>query len=148
MPTSNSQVSEALEKVTAYFSSHTGDEVEKAIETANAINAYIDTNVAVPVATMTGDFVRSKITTLDKDMWLESITLYCQKAFTASSSEFIYEVDADTSRILAIPNAFMRDEGTTLSFNINKLFAAGTTFTMVCSNTRSYGEVLVKLNFR
>jgi hypothetical protein len=148
MPTSNAQVESAISALSSYFSSYTGDELEAAIAEAKALMPFLDQNIVVPPAALTGDFARTTITTLSKDMWLESVTLRCITAFSASSKDIIYEVDADNAAIVSIPNNFMRATGDTLTYYINKLYPVGTVFSMVCSSTRAYGEVDVKLNFR
>ena len=148
MPTSNKQVREVISTTFGkYFSKYTGIELDEAIEAAKTLMPFLDQNIIVPPAVLTGDFTRTTITTLSKDMWLESVTLYCQKAFSASSSEINYEIAIGNATLVAIPNEFMRDTGNTLTYYINKAYSAGTTFSMVASSTRAFGEVIVKLNF-
>ena len=148
MPTSNKQVAAAVATLQRFFSKYTGADLEASIEEAKKIMPFIDQNIAVPAAAFTGDFNRVEITTLSRDMWLESITLVCKQAFSESSKEINYEISMNNGTLVSIPNDFMRDTGNVLTYHINKLIPVGTSIYMVCTSTRAYGEVTVKLNFQ
>lgn len=137
-----------LTELSLYFSQFTGAEIDSAIDDALHMIPYLETNVIPPVMTMTGDILSQEITTLTKDMWLESIVLYCQKPWSRSVGMFTYKIGAGDEDLIIIPNDFMTDEGMTLTYYINRQFPIGTRFECICESTRAFGETLVKLNFR
>lgn len=150
MPMSNEAITKALMDGTAviYKSIFTGEEIDEGIEAARNIQPFLAANVIVPYAVFTGDTLSSTITTLTKDMWLKEIILYCRKAFSVSSSEINYEISTGNGQqLVSIPNSFMRDAGSEIIYTINRSFAANTSFNMVCTGTRAFGEVVVKLVF-
>lgn len=150
MPMSNEAIMKALKDGTAviYKSIFTGEEIDAGIADARNIQPFLTSNVIVPYAVFTGDTLSSTITTLTKDMWLKEIILYCRKAFSVSSSEINYEISTGNGqKLISIPNDFMRDQGSEIIYTINRSFGANTAFNMVCTNTRAFGEVIVKLVF-
>lgn len=150
MPMSIEAITKALRDGTAviYKSIFTGAEIDEGITAARDINPFLNTNVIVPYGLLTGDTLSSTITTLTKDMWLKEIILYCRSAFSVSSSEINYEISlGNGTQLVSIPNEFMRDAGSELIYSINRSYPANTSFNMVCSSTRAFGEVLVKLVF-
>lgn len=147
MPRSNESISRAIgETLNNYYSKYTGEEVEQALANASQIMPFIDTNIAIPAASFTGDYMTTAITTLSRGIWLHAIALTCVRAFSHSSNSINYEISLSTGDVLvAIPNDFMRDEGNSLIYYIDREIATGTAINMVCSSTRAYGEVTVKL---
>jgi hypothetical protein len=149
MPTSNEQVQEILDNLQPFYSQYTGDEVEQGIKDAVEVMSFLSHNVIVPAASLTGDYLSKDIVTITQDMWLESIVLYCNRAFSESCSNYTYEVATGSgARLVLIPTEFMTSKGSTLTYYINQIYPVDTTFKMVCSSTVAYGEILVKLNFR
>ena len=84
--TSNRMVAQTLEAISDYMSVYSGEEVDAAVRSANAMTTFLNDNVIVAAASLTGDFLNTTITTLTRDMWLNSIVLYCNQAFSASYS--------------------------------------------------------------
>lgn len=148
MPMSTEAINRAVgEILEIYKSSYTGEELEAALKQAAELQFFVDANLAPPVAAMTGDFQVATITTLTRSMWLDSITLTCVRAFSASSTDITYQIALSTgATLINIPNDFMRDQGTTLVYRFNQLIDTGTAINMLCSSTRAFGEVSVKLN--
>lgn len=146
--TSNRMVAQTLEAINDYMSVYSGEEVDAAVRSANAMTTFLNDNVIVAAASLTGDFLSTTITTLTRDMWLNSIVLYCNQAFSASYSEINYEIALGTgATLLSIPNEFMVDQGNTLVYYPNQLVRANSMINLVCSSTRAFGNVTVKLNF-
>lgn len=137
-----------LEQLSLFYSKFSGMEIERGIEQAINIYPFLDEHVIVPPKVMTGDLLSQEITTLKKDMWLESIVLYCQKAWSKSVGLFTYKIGAGDRDLVVIPNKLMTDEGTYLTYTINEQFPIGTRFECICESTRAFGELIVKLNFR
>ena len=150
MPRSNASLNETIgETLNRYFSSFTGAEVDNAIQIASTLMAYLRTNLSVPAASFTGDFLITPITTLTQDMWLDSISIQCNRAFSASASGIRYAIETSAGEVLAVvPTTLLTDVGNTIEFCISKQIPTDTTINMVCSSTRAYGELLVKLNFQ
>lgn len=146
--TSNRQVAETLSSISDYISAYTGEEVDAAVRASNAMQSFLNDNVIVAAAAFTGDYLTSRITMLTRAMWLDSVVLYCKQAFSASYKEISYEIALGTgATIVSIPNDFMVDEGNTLVYHPNRLLPANSIINMVCSSTKAFGEVTVKLNF-
>lgn len=150
MSTSNATLNETIGTIlNSYFSKFTGEEVDAAIEIAANLMAYLRTNLSVPAASFTGDFLITPITTLTQDMWLDSITIQCKQAFSASASGIRYAIETSAGDVLVVvPTTLLTDVGTSITFSIDKQILTETTINMVCSSTRAYGELLVKLNFQ
>ena len=147
--TSNAQVAATMASVGEYLSQYSGEEVDNSVAQVAALLNFINDNVITPARSMTGDFLVTNLTTLTRDMWLESIVLYCKTAFSASAAEIKYEIATGTgASILTIPNNFMFDQGNTLIYRINQSFPVNTIFNAICSSTKAFGEIVVKLNFR
>lgn len=146
MPTTfntlNAQVREILNN---YFSAYTGAEIDAAVASINSMMPLVDSSISIPYGTLTGDYASTPIATPIRDVWLESIVLVCRRAFSSSSSGIQYSIMAGNEVLVAIPNDFMRDTESTLVYPIQRAFDAGTVFTMECTSTKAYGEVLVKL---
>lgn len=146
MPTTfntlNAQVREILNN---YFSAYTGAEIDAAVASIGNMMPLVDTSISIPYATFTGDYASTPIVTPIRDVWLESIVLVCRRAFSSSSANIQYTIMAGNEVLVDIPNDFMQDTESTLVYPIQRSFDAGTAFTMECTSTKAYGEVLVKL---
>lgn len=147
--TSNTQIKATLNAIGQYMSKYSGEEVDNAIGSANSMAAFLTDNVIVPMISFTGDFMSQTVTTLTRDMWLESIVLKCTKAFSQSYKEITYEIALGTgATLLSIPNEFMVDEGNTLIYYINQVIPVDSQINAVCSSTKAFGQLDIKLNFR
>lgn len=147
--TSNAAVEKALTTLDSYMSAYSGEQVDESVSQTLALVSFINDNVITPSRSLTGDFAVTEITKLTRDMWLESVILYCKTAFSASASEIKYEISTGNgANIVTMPQEFMFDQGAILVYHIDRLYSVGTVFNAVCSSTKAFGEIVVKLNFR
>lgn len=146
--TSNKQVRDAVVTLENYFSVYSGEEVDDGIRKANEVNSFVQSNIAVPTQDFTGDYLRYTLTTLTRDMWLTSIICKCVKPFSESVGEVAYEIATSNGiTLVALPQEIMTTEGLIIEFYVDRLLPLGTEIDMVCTSTKAYGQVQVKLNF-
>ena len=150
MSRSNDALNQTVgEILNSYFSKFTGEEIDTAIQIASSLMEYLRTNLSVPAASFTGDYLITPITTLTQDMWLGTITIQCNRAFSASAPGIRYTIETSSGDVLVVvPTSLLMDVGTSIEFSIDKQIPTDTTINMVCSSTTAYGELLVKLNFQ
>lgn len=150
MPRTNTALNETIGQIlNSYFSKFTGEEIDNAVAIASTLMSYLRTNLSVPVASFTGDYLSSTITTLTQDMWLDSITITCNRAFSASASGIRYAIETSDGEVLVVvPTQLLTDEGAILHYPISKQISTETAINMVCSSTKAFGELYVKLNFQ
>lgn len=139
---------ELLAQMTMFFSQFTGEEIDMGIKEAIESMGFIRTHVITPAIHMTGDLLSIPIITLERDMYLESISLNVISAFSRSTPLFTYRISTYTEDLLILPTQFMMQKGLKMTYYVERVFPLGTAFFAECESTRAYGDISVKLNFR
>lgn len=136
-----------LDELDYYDSSHSGEEIDRGIDSLINMAQFIQRNISIPYTIFDGYSTEVQLTNTSADGWIKGIVVKTTAALPSDAAEKTFRIMLGSTELLTIPPEVLMTTGACVFLPLERVLPANSQLRLVASDRcSSVGEIDIKVN--